>query len=76
MKLPTETICKDVVNSTEAGRLIRTLRIKQKVSLRAVAKSISVSAAYLSDLELGKRGWNLDRFESVISAIRKLSKHL
>ncbi len=34
---------------------LRKVRLKKGLSLRAMAESIGVSAAYLSDVELGRR---------------------
>lgn len=51
----------------EAGSALRARRLRLKdASLRNVAKLMKISAAYLSDLERGKRDWNADlvsRFE-------------
>jgi predicted transcriptional regulator len=37
------------------GEALRRERMKKKVSLRSLAKTLGISAAYLSDVELGKR---------------------
>lgn len=39
----------------EAGAVIRAWRDAQQVSLRTMAKRLGVSAAHLSDVELGRR---------------------
>ncbi|MEP4770235.1 MAG: helix-turn-helix transcriptional regulator [Roseibium sp.] len=41
---------------TPLGAKIRELRVKQNVSLKEMAAALSVSSAYLSALEHGKRG--------------------
>lgn len=48
------------------------LRIKD-ATLRSVARLMKISAAYLSDLERGKRDWNADlvsRFEVALEQSR------
>lgn len=42
----------------QIGREMRARRMVAGLSLRAVAQEMGVSAAYLSDLELGHRAWN------------------
>lgn len=38
------------------GRFFRECRVDRQISLRALARTIGVSAAYLSDVERGRRG--------------------
>jgi len=38
------------------GRYLRLLRESKKKTLRGVARYLKISAAYLSDVELGRRG--------------------
>lgn len=40
------------------GNEARQRRLKADISLREMARRLHLSAAYLSDLELGRRGWN------------------
>jgi transcriptional regulator with XRE-family HTH domain len=50
----------------ETGAAARKVRKRKKVALRSMAKKMGISAAYLSDLERGRRNWNVDlvnRFE-------------
>lgn len=52
------------------GAKMRKLREKTGVSLRTLATRLNFSAAYVSDLELGKRAWS-DELETLyISALR------
>lgn len=44
-------------NPIAIGSSMRALRIKAKLSIREVARRCSLSAAYISDLELGRRSW-------------------
>ena len=57
------------IDHRATGKVARDERKKNKVSLRSVAKMMSVSAAYLSDLELGRRAWSntlVIRFQEAI----------
>lgn len=58
----------------EGASALRAKRLRLKdVSLRDVAKLMKISAAYLSDLERGKRDWNADlvnRFEVALERSR------
>ncbi len=38
-----------------ASNSIRTARLAKQISLRGLAKTLAISPAYLSDIELGKR---------------------
>jgi transcriptional regulator with XRE-family HTH domain len=40
------------------GKKMRSVRLQERKSLRLVARAMNLSAAYLSDLELGRRGWS------------------
>ena len=58
-----------IVDNTTTGSLARKQRKQASKSLRAVAKSMGVSVAFLSDLELGRRNWtedNLSRFTGAL----------
>jgi len=43
-----------------AGYMLRSVRDANRVSLRRVAKQMGISAAYLCDLELGRRWWSVE----------------
>ena len=54
-------------NEHEVGRMLRERRKRHNLSLREMAKRMKITAAYLSDLELGKRHWRAqlrEKFES------------
>lgn len=53
------------------GLEMRQMREKKRVSLRDMAKRLDISAPYLSDLELGRRGWNTDLMERYKNALKK-----
>lgn len=48
---------------------MRGFREKQGISLRFVAKRLQFSAAYVSDLELGRRNWSDKLREKYLWAI-------
>jgi transcriptional regulator with XRE-family HTH domain len=50
-----------VLDDKKMGAFMRSIRIKSGLSGRELARRMGVSAAYLSDLELGRRGWNEER---------------
>lgn len=56
-------------NTTSFGGNLRELREKNGISLRVLAKKIGVSAAFLSDIELGRRFPSDDRIEMLAKEI-------
>ena len=58
-----------VVDNIKTGQRARGFRKKCEVSLREVARSMEISAAYLSDLELGRRAWRTSLEHKFIAAI-------
>ena len=53
------------------GATIRTARKKKNMSLRELARKLTVSAPYLSDLEQGNRSFSEDLFNRAKQAIAK-----
>jgi predicted transcriptional regulator len=52
------------------GQRLRNRRVARKVSLRQLAYQMQISPPYLSDLELGRRGWSTGlqrRYEDALS---------
>lgn len=45
------------------GKRCRDIRVGNKISLRELARQLGYSAAYLSDLEKGKRNWRRELIE-------------
>ena len=43
----------------ETGRIMQNVRLKHKLSLRQLAKRLSVSATHLSDMENGQRRYSI-----------------
>lgn len=62
----------DEVDDAATGAKMRELRKKAKVSLRSVASLMGHSAAYVSDLELGRRGWSEERASAFSDAVKSL----
>jgi len=55
--LCTHTVSFEEVDNVETGMRARRLRTERHLSLREVARRLNWSAAYVSDLERGRRGW-------------------
>lgn len=51
------------------GERLRHVRECKGVSLRRLARSLKISAAFLSDLELGRRRWSPKRIKAVEEAL-------
>lgn len=58
-------------DQAQIGKMMRGSREGQNVSLREVARRMKLSAPYLSDLELGRRGWTQARVLQCMEAIYK-----
>ncbi len=71
ISLNTKTIT--VTDHVATGEQMRYLRTKRGLSLRSVAEQMKVSAAYLSDLELGKRNWSHERAQEYSSTLEQLN---
>ena len=61
-----------VMDDKKIGALMRDIRKKAGVSLRAVALQLGLSAAYVCDLELGRRGWNAEKRKKYREAVEAL----
>lgn len=61
-----------VLDDTKVGAEHRVLREYLGISLRALAREIGWSPAYLSDLERGKRRWTIEKERKVNAAGLKL----
>jgi transcriptional regulator with XRE-family HTH domain len=53
------------------GNEARRRRKAVNVTLREMARRMNLSAAYISDLELGRRGWNDELTKRYIAALKK-----
>lgn len=60
----------EVRDPAEQGRQMRALRKASGKSLRHIAGAMRLSPAYVSDLELGRRGWADDLIERYKKAVR------
>jgi len=56
LKYETKTIV--VIDHAATSKAARAIREKAGLSVREVARRMGFSAAYISDLELGKRHWS------------------
>lgn len=52
------------------GSRARALRREAALSLREIARRMDLSAGYISDLELGRRGWNDELMKRYIKALQ------
>lgn len=73
MRLITRRKISNEVDDAKTGSGIRRERLKARVSLRAVARAMNLSAPYVSDLELGRRGWNHELLMRYSSAMKLLA---
>lgn len=60
-----------VVDPVYVGGNMRKFRKDAGKSLRSVAKAMGLSVGYLSDLELGRRGWNTSLQKAFIRGVAK-----
>lgn len=56
-------------DAKEIGRMIRERREKAEMSLRSMAKWMSISPTYLSDMERGLRPWPLPRLQDATNVL-------
>ena len=59
------------IQSKETGQAARRERKSRGISLREVARRLKVSAAYISDLELGHRKWKIERIRAYEKALER-----
>ena len=52
-----------VPDNAATGQLMREARKRAGLSVREMARRLGQSAPFVSDLELGRRGWNDERIE-------------
>lgn len=57
------------LDDKRVGRHLRDARTGRQITLREVARRMGFSAAYLSDLELGRRGWDAELVKNYFAAI-------
>lgn len=53
------------------GQKMRKLRKAEGKTLRGVARAMKLSAAYLSDLELGRRGWSVSLQKAYVRGVAR-----
>lgn len=54
----------------EVAKALRAERVRREVSLRATARAHNISAAYLSDIEKGRR-WNTELIRVIAQWLRR-----
>ena len=59
-----------VIDHVKTGNFMRVFRICAGISLREIARRMKVSAAFLCDLEHGKRNWTQEKFESYKACLK------
>lgn len=69
VKKLTVTRAVEIVDPEATGAAMRKRREDAGVSLREMGRRLGVSAAYLSDLELGRRAWTEERAQNYAKAI-------
>ena len=49
---------------------MREMRLKANIPLRRMAELLDLSAPYVSDMELGRRGWRADMIDDFTKACK------
>jgi len=60
----------EIKDPAETGRQMRALRKAAGKGLRQIAGAMDFSPAYVSDLELGRRGWSEELIERYKKAVK------
>lgn len=63
-------------NHAAIGRQLRLERERIGISARALARKLKLSAAYVSDLELGRRAWTGEKVAIFIKEIHRCEKEV
>lgn len=63
----------DQIDSVATGKKLRSMREEAGLALKPIATRMKRSVPYLSDLELGRRGWSEDRAQQFVAAIKELA---
>lgn len=58
---------------TQIGNLMRLTRQERKISLRELARQLGVSAAYLSDMERGRRTYSMIYLDLAMKRMRAMT---
>jgi transcriptional regulator with XRE-family HTH domain len=58
-----------MIDHQATGQLARDARCAMGAPLREIARRLNCSAAYLSDLELGRRNWTQDKLSAFSAAL-------
>jgi transcriptional regulator with XRE-family HTH domain len=71
MKFEPVMVSVERIDQRLTSALARSLRLESGLSIREVALRMGFSAAYVSDLELGRRNWSASLVEVYASALEK-----
>lgn len=62
-----------VPDDRELGRAMKKLRLSNRLTLREVARRLAVSAAYVCDLEHGRRAWHGAIRAAYLRAVKQMN---
>ena len=60
------------IEHVETGANARREREERRISLRRMAKYLGFSPAYIHDLELGKRNWNMNKIRAYEKVLKDI----
>lgn len=58
------------LDDARVGEYLRQIRTARQLSGREIARRMKISAPYLSDMELGRRGWNEQKVTAYLNAVQ------
>lgn len=59
-----------VIDPRKVGARLRDSRKQREISLREMARRLGITAPYLSDMELGRRGWSTKWIQAFEKALK------
>ena len=70
LQIPTMLVTTEEVDHVECGRIVRVARSEKAMTAKRLAELMNVSAAYVCELERGKRNWNIDLYSKALTIIQ------
>ena len=70
LQIPTMWVTTQEVDHMECGRIVRAARSEKAMTAKRLAELMNVSAAYVCELERGKRNWNIDLYSKALTIIQ------
>jgi len=70
LQIPTMWVTTKEVDHMECGRIVRVARSEKAMTAKRLAELMNVSAAYVCELERGKRNWNIDLYSKALIIIQ------